>query len=346
MDSKHTFSQTGIIGGGKFGTTLANLLAQNVDKVLLFVRNETKFQSARTMRKLAGQELAKNIVLTNKITEIGKETEVIFPAVPSTNFRDMIIELRPVLRPYHIMIHGTKGFDLQIGRDDLLQKNQVKTMSEVIREESTIVRIGCISGPNLAEEIAIGLPAATVVSSPFEEVVEIGQKLLRNKNFRVYGGKDLLGSELCGILKNIIAIGAGLVDGLKLGENAKAFLISRGLVEMIHIGQAFGADIKPFLGLAGIGDLIATCGSSMSRNYSVGIQIAKGKKLNQILESLEEIAEGVKTIEVIYRLSKVYDFQPIITGILFKIMFGELKIQDARNFLMKLPFHQEIDFID
>lgn len=346
MDSKNTSSPVGVIGGGSFGTAVANLLARNVEEVILFVRNRDKLETAASTHRLANQALAPNIRLTDDILELGNKCSVLFPAVPSGNFREMMIELSPTLRPYHIIIHGTKGFDLVDGVQGDLTKDKVKTMSEVIREESTVVRIGCIAGPNLAGEIAEGLPAATVVSSSFDEVVEIGQNLLRNDNFLVYGGSDLIGSELCGILKNIIAIGAGLVDGLGFGENAKALLISRGLVEMIHLGRAFGADLKPFLGLAGVGDLIATCGSNLSRNYSVGMQVSQGKSINEITNSIEEVAEGIKTIQVVYRLSEVYDFRSVITEMLYKIMYGSLEISAAQSLLMKLPFRQEIDFID
>lgn len=346
MDSNRTSKPVGVIGGGSFGTVLSNLIAQNTDQVLFYVRDPERAKRASEERTLAGQAIAENVTITSDILLLGRECDVLFPAVPSSNFREMMVSLSPSLRPYHILIHGTKGFDLKNDDGGRLTRDQVKTMTEVIKEESTVVRIGCIAGPNLAREIAADLPAATVVTSPFDEVVEIGQKLLRNDNFLVYGGSDLLGTELCGILKNIIAIGAGLVDGLKLGENAKALLISRGLVEMIHVGRALGSGVKPFFGLAGVGDLIATCGSPLSRNYSVGKQIAAGKTISEITSGMTEVAEGVKTIGVVYRLSEVYKFRCVITEMLYKVMFGGLQIEGAKNLLMKLPFRQEIDFID
>lgn len=345
MDSKLTSDTVGVIGAGSFGTALANLISQNSQKVLLYAKGEEKVQRITKTRMAAKQTLRDNIYVTGDLSSIAAECPIIFPAIPSADFRTMIKELSQFLRPYHIIIHGTKGFDYQ---DDgsPLSREKVSTMSEVIRQETTVVRVGCVAGPNLASEIAQAKPAATVVASQFDEVVEKGQKLLRNDNFLVYGGHDLIGTELCGILKNIIAVGAGLLHGLNMGENAKALLISRGLVEMIHIGKAFGADVKPFLGLAGVGDLIATCGSPLSRNFTVGTKLAEGKSIYEITDSMEEVAEGVKTIEIVHRLSEIYRFRCVITDLLYKIIYERLSIETAQEMLMKLPFRQEVDFID
>ena len=346
MDSKRSSSPVGVIGGGSFGTALANLLAPNSPHVLFYIRDVEKAALAIKQRESSEQKLADNIEITNDISRIGIECQVIFPAVPSEFFRDMMRNLSPHLHPYHIVIHGTKGFDLQPDANGLLTKDGVKTMSEVIAEESTVVRIGCLAGPNLAREIAEKKPAATVIASKFDEVVERGQRLLKNDRFLVYGGKDLVGTELCGVLKNIIAVGSGLISGLNMGENAKALLISRGLVEMIHIGKAFGADGRSFLGLAGVGDLIATCGSQWSRNFIVGTMLAKGMKVDEIMELMNEVAEGIKTINTVYQLSETLKFKCVITEMLFKIINEDFPIAQAQIMLMKLPFQQEVDFLD
>ena len=345
MDSKSTYKKVGVLGAGSFGTVLANLLAKNCEEVILYARTREKAADIQKSRISSGQSLAANIQLTNEVSEIG-ECNIIFPAVPSSNFRNMIVDISAYLKPYHIIIHGTKGLDMQEPNGELLSRDHVKTMSEVIFEETSVVRVGCIAGPNLAKEIAEEKPAATVVASEFDEVVQIGQQLLRNDNFLVFGGKDVIGTELCGVLKNIIAIAAGLIHGMKFGENAKALLLSRGLVEMIHIGKVLGADVKPFLGLAGVGDLIATSGSVKSRNFAVGNSLAKGLSITQIMNELDEVAEGVRTVRIIHDMAKTYGYRCLITDALHRIINGESSIQEAQNYLMKLPFRQEVDFLD
>jgi glycerol-3-phosphate dehydrogenase (NAD(P)+) len=218
-------------------------------------------------------------------------------------------------------------------------------MSEVIKEESSVVRIGCLAGPNLAREISEKKPAATVIASHFDEVIKVGQNLLKTDRFLIYGSNDLIGIELCGILKNIIAVGAGTINGLELGENAKALFISRGLVEMVHIGTALGGNAQAFLGLAGVGDLVATSSSSLSRNFTVGNRLAKGESIDEIIESMEEVAEGVKTIDIINELSRTYDVRCPITETLHRIIKKEMSVGDAHRYLMKFPLRAEIDFL-
>lgn len=354
MDSKSTSKDKpiGVIGAGSFGTAMANILAEKNKHILLYARTPERAAQIEKKRESAGQKIAKNIEVTNDLKRIGNECDVIFPMVPSANFRDMMKDLAPHLRPYHIMIHGTKGFDLKlssnqkISPENPLTRENIQTMSEVIQEESSVVRVGCLAGPNLAREIAEHKPAATVVASQFDEVIKVGQKLLKNDRFLIYGSNDLIGIELCGILKNIIAVGAGTISGLGLGENAKALFISRGLVEMIHMGKTLGGNAQAFLGLAGVGDLIATCSSNLSRNYTVGFRLAKGDTIGKIIESMEEVAEGVKTIDLVNELARSYKIRVPITETLYKIIHGEMSVEDAHTFLMKFPFRAEIDFLD
>jgi len=351
MSSKSTSRPVGVVGAGSFGTAIANLLSENNQDVILYVRDPAKTEQIKKTRISAGQNLSDRIFVTNDLRQVGEECQVIFPVVPSANFREMIQKLSPFLRPYHILIHGTKGFDLKLPEKPFSRRNpmtraHVRTMSEVIKEESSVVRVGCMAGPNLAREIADHKPAATVIASQFDEVVEVGQRLLKNDRFLVYGGSDLIGAELSGILKNIIAVGAGMIHGLGLGENARALLISRGLVEMIYLGRALGGNIQAFLGLAGVGDLIATCGSSLSRNFTVGQKLASGMKMDEIMAGMEEVAEGVKTIDIIHQLARSYKVRCVINEMLFKIIHEDLTVADAQMLLMKLPFRQEVDFLE
>ena len=337
----------GVIGAGSFGTAIANILAAKNQTVMLYVRSDEKASKAEKERSSAGQSLESNVRITKDIGEIGELCDLIFPMVPSENFRNMMQRLSPYLKPYHILIHGTKGFDLvSKGEIEELTREHVKTMSEVIQEESSVVRVGCLAGPNLAREIADGKPAATVVASQFDEVVKNGQRLLKSDRFLIYGNSDLIGIELCGILKNIIALGAGTVSGMGLGENAKALFISRGLVEMVHIGKAMGGNVQAFLGLAGVGDLMATCSSDFSRNFTVGRLLAQGMTIEKIMEEMEETAEGVRTIEIIRKLANHYGIRCPITETLYRVIHGQTTVLEAHNYLMKFPFRAEIDFLD
>ena len=351
MAWKNLFKKpVGVIGAGSFGTAVANILAEKSD-VLLYGRSAEKIEEAVKTRKISGHQLGERITPTSDLELVAKECDIIFPIVPSANFRELMGSLSPYLKPYHILIHGTKGLDVHI-RDGVkinstnpLSREEVKTMSEVITEESSVVRVGCMAGPNLAREIADKKPAATVIASHFDEVIDVGQRLLRNDRFLIYGSNDLIGIELCGVLKNIIAIGAGAIDGMGLGENAKSLLISRGIVEMVHIGQALGGNAQAFLGLAGIGDLVATCSSTLSRNYTVGNRLAKGDTIEEISSSMEETAEGVKTVDIINELAKTYGVRCPITESLYKVIHHEMTMEDAHTFLMKFPFRAEIEFL-
>ncbi|REE01192.1 NAD(P)H-dependent glycerol-3-phosphate dehydrogenase [Marinoscillum furvescens] len=351
MGSKNT-SETpvGVIGAGSFGTAVSNILAEKNKRVLLYARSAEKVATINASRECAGHKIHDHIEVTNDLEYVGQSCNVIFPVVPSANFRSMMKELAPYLRPYHILIHGTKGFDLNIDRKKIdeqnpLSREHVRTMSEVIKEESSVVRVGCLAGPNLAREISDKKPAATVVASHFDEVIRVGQNLLRNDRFLIYGSNDLIGIELCGILKNIIAVGAGTIAGLELGENAKALFISRGLVEMVHIGKALGGNAQAFLSLAGVGDLMATSYSNLSRNFTVGNRLAKGETIDEIIASMEEVAEGVKTIEIINELAQTYGVRCPITETLHRVIKKEMTVNEAHRYLMKFPFRAEIDIV-
>ncbi len=352
MALKNLFKKpVGVIGAGSFGTAVANILAEKSD-VLLYVRSTERLAEINKTRISSNQQLSDKISLTNKMEEVAQQCDIIFPVVPSANFREMMKTLSPFLKPYHILIHGTKGLDINIKETNKvtkfnpLSREHVKTMSEVIVEESSVVRVGCLAGPNLAKEIADKKPAATVVASHFDEVINVGQRLLRNDRFLIYGSNDLIGIELCGVLKNIIAIGAGAIAGLGLGENAKSLLISRGIVEMVQIGQTLGGNAQAFLGLAGIGDLVATCSTNLSRNYTVGYRLAQGESIDDIIESMEEVAEGVKTVDIINELARTYKVRCPITESLYKVIHKEMSMSEANTFLMKFPFRAEIDFLE
>jgi glycerol-3-phosphate dehydrogenase (NAD(P)+) len=340
----------GVIGAGNFGSVIANILALN-RKVILYARNEADVKKILETHQHRGYQVHPNIEPTHDLAYIASQCDVLFPMVPSAHFRSMMKQLSPYLHPYHILIHGTKGFDITLPEGktiedvETLTRQQVKTMSEVIREESVVVRVGCLAGPNLAKELAQRQPGATVVASHFNEVCQLGKKLLRNDRFQVYENNDIVGVEIAGVLKNIIAIASGALSGLGYGENAKGLLISRGAVEMVYLGRALGGDLKAFLGVAGIGDLVTTCNSPMSRNFTVGYRLAKGEKLTDILADMHEVAEGVNTVRIAKKCADHYKVRALITDRLYKVLFEGMTVQEALEFLMRYPLNVDIDFL-
>jgi glycerol-3-phosphate dehydrogenase (NAD(P)+) len=340
----------GVIGAGNFGSVIANILAIN-RSVLLYARDPKTVEQINSKRENRGHQIDKNVRAVNDLALIARECDVIFPMVPSSHFRAMMKNLAPFLQPYHILIHGTKGFDITLPKGETidtvekLSRNSVKTMSEVIREESVVMRIGCLAGPNLSKELAQRQPAATVIASHFDEVIQTGKKLLRNDRFQVYENSDIVGVEIAGVLKNIIAIAAGALSGLGYGENAKGLLVSRGAVEMVYLGRALGGDVKAFLGVAGIGDLVTTCNSPLSRNFSVGYRLAKGEKLQDVLHDMGEVAEGVSTVRIAKKCADHYKIRALITDRLYKVLFEGMTMEEALDFLMRFPLSADIDFI-
>ena len=352
MPSKSTSrNYVGVIGAGSFGTTVANLLAHNAD-VLLYVHRQKAAKDEQPIRTPEGRPLAPNITPTYQLEEVAERCTVLFPVVPSEAFRNMLKQLTPWLKLHHILIHGTKGLDVRWPQNvdsgclPILTREDVKTMSELIQEESVVYQVGCLAGPNLSRELDQGQPAATVVASSSEAVIAQGRQLLRNDHFKVYSSKDLLGVELCGVFKNVIAIGAGCLSGLGYGENTKSLLISRGLVEMIYLGQAMGASVRPFLGLAGLGDMVATCTSSMSRNYTLGYRIAQGIAPHQLIQNTKETAEGINTVKITRSLINHYQMRAPILETMYRILFEDLAVQEAIQYLMKCPLHHvDVDFL-
>ncbi|MFT4545457.1 MAG: glycerol-3-phosphate dehydrogenase (NAD(P)+) [Bacteroidia bacterium] len=351
MDSKNTSeikAPVGVIGSGSFGSAIANLLAEN-QKVYLHTRNQEIADSINSSRDNRGRKMHENIVASTDIAEIASSCSLIYPIVPSAYFRESMQLLGPYLTPEHILIHGTKGVDIQLPEGDeltvdyKLNPDKVNTMTEVILQETIVRRVGCLAGPNLASEIADGQPAATVIASHFDEVIKLGQRTLRTPNFQVYGSHDLKGVEIAGVLKNVIALAAGALNGLGYGENAKALLISRGLVEMIHIGKHLGGDVTAFLGLAGIGDLIATCSSARSRNYTVGYRLAKGETLVAILADMEEVAEGLNTLRISRAMANFLGYRAPLTETIYETLYGEKTVAEGLEYLMKFPFYVDID---
>ncbi|MEO0895529.1 MAG: NAD(P)H-dependent glycerol-3-phosphate dehydrogenase [Bacteroidota bacterium] len=342
--------KVGVIGAGSFGTVFANLLAQN-RSVVLYARRTEEAERLERERTYKTWRLHDQVEITSDPEYLAGACELIFPVVPAQAFPGMLQTFSPYLKPYHRLLHATKGLHVVLNEGEelsqlkKLRKEQVLTMSELIKQETTVLRVGCVAGPNLASEIAEGQPAATVVASPFDEVIREGQQALRSTNFRVHGAHDIIGIELAGVLKNIMAIAAGILDGLGLGENTKAMLITRGLAEMVNIAKPLGGEVNAFLGLAGIGDLIATCSSPASRNYTVGYRVAKGESTQEVIKSMDEVAEGVRTIAIVRALAQTHKFSAPISLALYKILFDEYDIQKGIRLLMEFPYREDGELV-
>lgn len=341
-------STVGVLGAGKFGITISKLLSENVD-VILYSRNTELIQKLNEEHVIGKYKMSERVRGTTKINEVPKKCDLIIPVIASAYFRKVMQELAPFIHPYHIIVHGTKGLDYQINEDhleiDVIPLEQVHTMSQVIKQETSTLRVGCISGPNLADEILDGQPTATVIASEFDEVISLGQKVLGGSKFFVFGSHDLKGSELAGVFKNIIAIGSGILNGQGMGRNMQAMIITRGLREIVTIGQSLGADSKAFLGTAGVGDLIATCMSEKSRNFQVGYNLSQGQTLKEILANMSEVAEGVKTIKIANQIIKQKGLHAPITSLLYQILFEELDIKRGIHNLMRYPYGKDVDFL-
>ncbi|MFC3415978.1 NAD(P)H-dependent glycerol-3-phosphate dehydrogenase [Algoriphagus hitonicola] len=352
MASKNSskIKQIGVVGIGSFGATIANMLAEK-NQVIVYARKSEVVDEINSQHQAQGRTLNPLIKATDDPEEICEACEVLFFMVPSSGFQEVARKFAPFLHPYHLIIHGTKGLciNLPFGQtlDTMkrLRRGQLLTMSEVIQQETVAVRVGCLAGPNLSLELSQGQPAATVIASKFNEVILEGQRLLRSDRFQVYGNSDIIGVELSGVLKNIIAIAAGALAGLGLGENAKGLLISRGMVEMVHLSNALGGSVKSVIGLAGIGDLVATCNSENSRNFTVGYRLAKGETLEQIQADMEEVAEGINTVKIIKAFLETADLRAPITENLYRVLFEDLEIEEALQFLMKYPFNVDVNFV-
>ena len=328
----------GIVGGGSWGTAIANIIGDNNYKVLQWLRDDDVIADINNNHKntkyLPEFDLSPTIKGTSSLEEVASTCRVIFFVVPSKGFRQVAYELGNYVNGEHIIIHGTKG----------LEQETFKRMSTILKEETCCKRIGVLSGPNLAKEIMKKQPAGSVIASAFDEVIAESRVILNNGYFSVYGSKDIIGAELGGVFKNIIAIASGISEGLGLGDNTKSMLITRGNIEMTRLGLSMGSQIHTFNGLSGIGDLIATCMSPLSRNYQVGFRLAKGETLKQILSTSVYVAEGVQTTKTIHNYSLKNKIpMPIVRGV-YKILFENRDIRKVIEGLMHLKAEAEMDF--
>ena len=317
-----------VIGAGNFGTVIANIVAQNGCETLLWLRDEQQLQdmlrTRENQRYLPGHPLADRVQPTSDLEFATAKSELVFVTVPSASFRQVAEAMSEFVTPGTGVISGTKGVEV----------TSFRLMSQIVREAIPHATVGVLSGPNLAEEIAAGQFAGTVIASEDEKLVEAVQQYLQSSRFRVYGNSDVYGVELGGALKNIYAIICGMATTLKVGQNALAMVMTRSLTEMNRFAQSMGANPMTFLGLSGVGDLIATCTSSHSRNFKLGSELAGGLTLDQAQEKLGKLAEGVNTLEVVYRKKEELGvYMPLVDGA-YRVLFGDENIQKVIGELM------------
>jgi glycerol-3-phosphate dehydrogenase (NAD(P)+) len=294
-----------VLGGGSWGTTVASLAAGNTE-TLLWARDPDVADEVnsehRNSRYLDDRSLPESLRATSDLAEAVESADVLVVGVPSQWMRGVLAEAAAHVRPWVPVLSLIKGLEVETR----------KRPTQVIGEELPGHPVGLMAGPNLAREVLDGFAAAAVIATPDDSVAQALQPLFRTTTFRVYRNLDLLGSELGGVLKNIIAIASGMADGLGVGDNTRALVITRGLAEMTRLGEAMGADPRTFAGLTGMGDLMATCMSPLSRNRRVGEELARGRTLEELLADMGQVAEGVKTARPVMQLAAEHDvFMPI-----------------------------------
>ncbi|MDD5382111.1 MAG: NAD(P)-dependent glycerol-3-phosphate dehydrogenase [Candidatus Margulisbacteria bacterium] len=318
-----------IIGAGAWGTTLALLLAEKGQTVTLWVYEKELAGQIQEFREnktfLPGVQLPESIEAVHS-EEQTKNADIFFFSIPTQFLRSTAQRFKNIIRPGSSVVSAGKGIEI----------NSLKLPLAILADELKTTSLAALSGPNLSAEIAKGLPAASVVASATTEVAKTVQTALMLERFRVYINADPLGVQLGGALKNVIAIAAGIADGLELGNNAKAGLMIRGIAEITRLGAAMGADPKTFSGLSGMGDLITTCGSKLSRNHCVGEQLARGKKLSEILAGMKDVAEGVPTAKAALALGRKYQVELPVTKEVCQVLYeGKKPFQSITDLMAR-----------
>ncbi|WP_414046369.1 NAD(P)H-dependent glycerol-3-phosphate dehydrogenase [Macrococcus equi] len=313
-----------VLGTGSWGTALANVLADNGHNCLMWGKTDVTIEEINlhqtNIKYLPDIQLNQTLKATLNLEDAVRHAEVLILAVPTKAIRAVSQQINSHCDTPKIIVHVSKG----------IEPKSFKRISEMIEEEIEAVKlkgVGVLSGPSHAEEVAVKQPTTVAVASRHMEIARLAQDLFMNEYFRVYTNDDLVGVEIGGALKNIIALAAGITDGLGYGDNAKAALMTRGLAEITRLGTKMGADPMTFLGLAGIGDLIVTCTSVHSRNWKCGNMLGKGATLEEALAQMGMVVEGVRTTEAAYEMSRAFEVEMPITTALYKLLFEGLDVK-------------------
>lgn len=326
-----------VLVAGSWGTALASVLANNGYEVMLWTRSEEQADGINhnheNSKFLPGVKLPDTIRATTDLKQALQAAELALFVAPSGAMREVAKQAAPYLSPDTLVVHATKGFET----------DSLKRMTTVLSEElgRPLEQLVVLSGPSHAEEVIRKQPTTVVVASANLQAAEQAQDALMNTNFRVYTNPDVVGVEVAGAIKNIIALGAGLTDGLNFGDNAKAALLTRGLAEIGRLGTAMGANPLTFAGLAGVGDLVVTCTSKHSRNWRAGYMLADGTPLEEVLSRMGMVVEGVRTTRAAFELAMQYDVEMPITTQLYEVLFANKAPRTAVEHLMgRLRTHE------
>jgi glycerol-3-phosphate dehydrogenase (NAD(P)+) len=318
-----------VIGGGSWGTTVASLVARNAP-VTLWARNPDTVSEINERHTnetyLPGATLPANLRATGDIADAVCHADVIVMGVPSQNFRSVLETVREHIRAWVPVISLTKG----------LEKDTNLRMTQIINEVLPGHPAGVLTGPNLAREIMAGQAAASVIAMDDPVIVRALQNVFKSGLFRVYTNEDVIGCELGGVLKNIIAIAVGMGDGLGAGDNTRAALITRGLAEVTRLGVAMGGQAPTFAGLAGMGDMIATCTSTQSRNRHVGMELAKGRTMEEIVNEMFMVAEGAKSAPAVMALARRHGVEMPIASDVYRVLTGETNARGVYRGLLRV----------
>jgi glycerol-3-phosphate dehydrogenase (NAD(P)+) len=325
-----------VLGAGNWGTTLADLIARNGHAVTLWSRDPDQCAQINHEHKnplsLPDIELHPAIVAVSDLERAVAAPHLIFIALPSQVLREVCRRFGDVARPEHLVVHGIKG----------LESETQKRMSQVLREETCVRQLGVLAGPNIASEVARGKLAGTVIATRFPAISALARRALECPHMRVFDSADVRGVELCGALKNVVAIAAGMLDHLDLGENAKAFMLTRGMAELVRLASAMGAEPATTTGLAGIGDLMVTCASPLSRNHRLGVELARGVPLEDALSRIGMVAEGVYASRSASALAKDHGILMPLFDHIDRVLHEALPVKEALSALMDIPTGHDV----
>ncbi len=326
-----------ILGAGSWGTALASVLNDNKHDVVIWGRNREQVQQINTnntnSKYLPNVVLDKKIVATNDLFEAIENAELVVLAVPSQQIRNICVQIKNIIQPWQILVNVAKG----------MENHSALRLSQVCKQQLPENSYSVLSGPSHAEEVVNRIPTVVVASSSKMCIADKVQDFFINEYFKVYTNHDLLGVEIGGATKNIIAFGAGIADGLGLGDNSKAALMTRGMCEIKAFGVALGAESETFAGLTGMGDLIVTCTSMHSRNRRAGILIGKGHNVEQTQKEIGMVVEGIAATKVIYEMSQRIGVKMPITEAIYKIIEGKITPEQAVASLMRRLKRHEND---